>query len=534
MQRLAVLQRRTITARLPSGRPARRAMSTHYQLWIDGRAVDAADGATLPIEDPSTGIAFATTALAGVSDVDAAVEAALRCHTTGAWRSKGAAGRGKVLRKAADLLRADLPSLVETEVRSTGRPVREFEAQLARVPEWLEYHASVAETAEGTIPRFGDAQDHLAIVRRRPLGVCGLITPWNHPLLIAVKKVSVALASANSVVLKAPELAPGSVLRLAQIISEAGAPPGAMNVVTGLGSVAGAALARHPSVSRIDFTGGNGAGRAIGAAAGAQLKSVCAELGGNCPVIVFADTDLEEAVNGVAFGAFLASGQTCVSAKRILVHASIFDAFRERLVQKAESLVMGPPMERTTHVGPLASEAALQQVESQIARAVSEGASLLTGGGRPPPSRCPLANSGHWCAPTVITNVLPHYACYQDEIFGPVVTLTPFGSDSSDSAEAEAVALANDNAYALGAAVWTSDVRRAHRVGERLQAGIIWVNAHHRNAPDAPWGGFGASGVGRENGIEAFREYTAPVTMIIKTADGGEDWFAGGHKARYN
>ena len=390
MQRLAVLQRRTITARLPSGRPARRAMSTHYQLWIDGRAVDAADGATLPIEDPSTGIAFATTALAGVSDVDAAVEAALRCHTTGAWRSKGAAGRGKVLRKAADLLRADLPSLVETEVRSTGRPVREFEAQLARVPEWLEYHASVAETAEGTIPRFGDAQDHLAIVRRRPLGVCGLITPWNHPLLIAVKKVSVALASANTVVLKAPELAPGSVLRLAEIITEAGAPPGAMNVVTGLGSVAGAALARHPSVSRIDFTGGNGAGRAIGAAAGAQLKSVCAELGGNCPVLVFGDTDLEEAVNGVAFGAFLASGQTCVSAKRILVHASIFDAFRERLVQKAESLVMGPPMERTTHVGPLASEAALQQVESQIARAVSEGASLLTGGGRPPlplPSR---------------------------------------------------------------------------------------------------------------------------------------------------
>ena len=391
-----------------------RALSSqpHFPLWIDGEPVEALDGATLAVEDPSTAETFATTALGSTADIAAAVASAKRCHDEGEWKARGARGRGKVLRKAADLLREKLPSLVELETRSTGRARREYEAQLGRVPEWLEYHASLAESVEGTVPPFSDATDHLAIVRRRPLGVCGLITPWNHPLLIATKKVSVALATGNTVVVKPPELAPGSVVELARCLSEAGAPAGAINVCTGLGPVAGRALVEHPDVAKIDFTGGTDAGRVIGALAGAQVKHYCAELGGNAPVLVFEDADLEEAVNGVAFAAFVASGQTCVSAKRILVHERVFDAFQRELVAKADGLRLGPPLDLTTQIGPLASAAALAKIEGQLAAGYAEGAVALAGGGRPGPERCPLQR-GHFLAPTILGHVTPEMSCVQ-------------------------------------------------------------------------------------------------------------------------
>ena len=502
-------------------------LQQHVPLWMDGKACEAEDGATLPIEDPSTGETIGTTALGSAEDVDRAVRSAQACHEAGDWQAFGARGRGKVLRTAADLLRERLPAMVEAETRATGRPLREFQAQLGRVPEWLEYHASLAESMEGTVPPFADATDHIAIVRRRPLGVCGLITPWNHPLLIATKKVSVALATGNTAVVKAPELAPASVIELARCISQAGAPPGTLNVCTGLGAVAGQALVEHPSVAKIDFTGGTEVGKSIGALAGAQVKHYCAELGGNAPVLVFDDvTDLEEAVNGVAFAAFVASGQTCVSAKRILVHCSIFDDFVAKLVAKAEGLRLGPPLDISTQIGPLASAGALAKVVAQVEEGIASGAVALAGGKRPSADRCSLT-SGYYFEPTVLGNVSPAMAVFQEEIFGPVVTVFPFRD------EAEALALANDNAYALGAAVWTRDLKRAHRVMDGLKAGVIWANAHHRNAPDAPWGGFGASGIGRENGVDAYREYTASTTMIVRTAETKEDWFAGAAGSRY-
>lgn len=489
-------------------------------LWIDGREAEAIDGATLPVEDPSTGEAFATTALGSAADVDAAVKSAKACHEKGEWRRMGARGRGRVLRGAAEKLRERLPSLVELETRSTGRPKREYLAQLGRVPEWLEYHASLAESVEGSVPPFADATDHLAIVKRRPLGVCGLITPWNHPLLIATKKVSVCLATGNTCVVKPSELAPGSVVALAQCLTEAGAPDGAINVVTGIGPVAGRALVEHPHVAKIDFTGGTAAGQAIGALAGASVKHYCAELGGNAPVLVFEDADVEEAVNGVAFAAFVATGQTCVSAKRILVHAPIAEAFTAALAAKAAALRLGPPLQLDTQIGPLASAGALATVAQQVEQGYAEGAVALAGGRRPDAERCAGLTSGHFYEPTVLSNVTPNMSVFQEEIFGPVVSVTPFTD------EAHALALANDNAYALGAGVWTRDLKRAHRVMEGLRAGIVWANAHHRNAPDAPWGGFGASGIGRENGLDAHREYTASSTMIVRTAEEKEDWFA--------
>jgi len=298
-------------------------------------------------------------------------------------------------------------------------------------------------------------------------------------------------------------------------------------VCTGIGGVAGKALVQHPDVAKIDFTGGTAAGRAIGALAGAQVKHYCAELGGNAPVLVFEDADVDEAVNGVAFAAFVASGQTCVSAKRILVHAPIYKAFEAKLVAKVNGLRLGPPMDMSTQIGPLASVAALTTVAAQVEQSLSEGAVALAGGKRPSAERCAGLTSGYFYEPTVLSRVLPSMTCFQEEIFGPVVSLVPFAD------EAEALTLANNNAYALGAGVWTRDLKRAHRVMDGLRAGIVWANAHHRNSPDAPWGGFGASGIGRENGLDAHREYTASSTMIVRTNDAKEDWFAGAAEARY-
>jgi len=277
----------------------------------------------------------------------------------------------------------------------------------------------------------------------------------------------------------------------------------------------------------ISPTGGTAAGRIIGAAAGARVKHYCAELGGNAPVLVFGDVDVEEAVNGVAFAAFVASGQTCVSAKRILVQQTIFDAFREKLVAKANGLRLGAPLEMETQMGPLASGAALAKVEEQLAAGYAEGAVALAGGGRPTAARRGGLTAGYFLEPTVLGGVRPSMSCVQEEIFGPVISLQPFTD------EAHALALANDNQYALGAGVWTADLKRAHRVMEGLHAGVIWANAHHRNAPDAPWGGYGASGIGRENGLDAHREYTASATMIVRTSETKEDWFASAAGARY-
>lgn len=479
------------------------------------------------VVNPATGDIVYSTAMGGVQEVDQAVESASRAQPQ--WEQLGAMKRGRILRTAAHLLRGK--NLVDLETAATGRPIREYRAQLGRVPEWLEYHASLAETSEGSILPFADATDHVAFVRRRALGVCGLVTPFNHPLLIATKKVSVALATGNACVVKPSEAAPATVVELAECLLEAGLPPGVLNVVTGSGEAA-ARLASHDRVAKLDFTGGTKVGRLLGAAAGAQVKHYCAELGGNAPVVVFDDVDLREAVDGVAFAAFVASGQTCVSAKRILIHEPIFQKFVERLVSKADGLRMGDPFDEKTHIGPLISHDARSCVQAHVDKAREQGVAVLAGGGPPSPERCPL-QQGSYFEPTVLANVDPTHACFQDEIFGPVVSVVPFRDED------HALSLANDNVYALGAAVYTSDLKRAHRFAPRLNAGVVWVNTHHRNAPDAPWGGFGHSGIGRENGKEAHREYTAPVTTILRSARDPEDWFhhhAGdpNHSARYS
>ncbi|CAE7721287.1 gbsA [Symbiodinium sp. CCMP2592] len=343
-------------------------------------------------------------------------------------------------------------------------------------------------------------------------------------MLIAAKKIAVALAAGNSVVVKPPVEAPLTVLRLAELLQESGLPPGVLQVVPGEGPEAGGALARHERVERVDFTGGTETGLLIQRtmAEAGRVRAYCAELGGNAPILVFSDTrSVQEAVDGVAFAAFVASGQTCVSGKRILVQNEIFEEFKERLVQKAEQLRLGDPLKTETEIGPVISKKQLERIESQVERAIVAGARALTGGKRPPRDRCELADTGHFFEPTVLSEVSPSNPAFAEEIFGPVVSLSNF------EAEEDALALANASQYGLGGAIWTEDVRKSLRVARKLRCGLSWVNCHHRNDPSSPWGGFGQSGIGRENGPEAFEEYTTTQSLTIRNSDTAENWFGG-------
>jgi len=454
-----------------------------------------------------------------------AVESATEAFEDGRWSGMQPRERARVLNKAADLLRARIPELALVESICTGRALKEMNAQLGRIPEWLEYHGALAQTMEGSLPPFSDP-DHQCYVRRVPLGVCGLITPWNHPLLIANKKIAVALATGNTVVVKPPEQAPVAVIELAHILTEAGVPPGVINVVNGLGGVAGKALVSHPSVAKVDLTGGTPTGQIIGSLAGQGVKHYCAELGGNAPVLVFDDFDIEATVNGVAFAAFVAAGQTCVSAKRILIQETIFEEFVSRLVAKVNKIRLGNPQDLSTQMGPLVSEKQLNTISGQVDQGIREGAVALAGGRRPDVGRCALQD-GFFYEPTILGSVTPDMSCFQEEIFGPVVSVMSFKDED------EAVALANNSRFGLGGAVWTSNVARAQRIARKVEAGVFWVNSHHRNDPSAPWGGFKESGIGRENGVASYMEYTETQTVVIRSSDTKEDWF-GDPNARYS
>jgi len=338
------------------------------------------------------------------------------------------------------------------------------------------------------------------------------------------------LAAGNTMVVKPPLEAPLTVLRLGEILEAAGLPPGTLQVVPGPGPTAGGALARHPLVERIDFTGGTATGLNISRsmADAGRVRAYCAELGGNAPVVVFSDVrSVEEAVDGVAFAAFVASGQTCVSGKRILVQREVYDEFKQRLVAKVEALRLGDPLAAETDLGPLISRTQLERVEDQVRRSLENGAQALCGARRPSTSRCALAEKGHFYEPTVLTGVTRTNPAFAEEIFGPVVSLTEFGTAD------EAVELANCSQYGLGAGLWTEDLRKAHRLARQLRSGVMWVNCHHRNDPSSPWGGFGQSGIGRENGPEALEEYTTTKSLTIRMGEGRENWF-GDPSARYS
>jgi len=493
------------------------AAPTHFPLHVAGAPREGAGGRR-DVLDPATGRVIATVVEATAGDVAEACRAAAEAFP--AWAATDAAERARLLRRLAEIVAERIDDLAGLESRVTGRPIREMRAQMKRIPEWLDYFAGIVLGLEGEANHVKGG--FLTYTHYRPYGVCGLLTPWNHPVLILTKKLAAALAAGNTVVVKPSELAPVSPLIVAAWAAEAGFPPGVVNVVTG-GAEAGAALVADPRVARIDLTGGTATGRRVAAAAAERLVPCTLELGGKTPVLVFADAPLEEAVAGALFSAFVAAGQTCVSGARFLVERSIYEPFLAALAARVAALRLGDPADMATDVGPVISAGSRDRCLGFIEEARTAGARLVAGGA--PPALDARLAGGFFVPPTVFADVAPTMRLFREEVFGPVVSVTPFAD------EAEAVALANDTAFALGAAIWTRDILRGHRVAAGVRAGVTWLNDHHKNDPRSIWGGYGASGYGKENGWDALRSYLTKSSVVVRTAERFDDWFAGG--ARY-
>lgn len=459
---------------------------------------------------------------------------------SGIWSKAPRHLRADTLDRVAELLTRNLPRLIELEVRQTGRAIREMNAQVPSLVKWFKYYASLIRTEERSVlPTMGKLHNW---IDRVPLGVVAQITPFNHPMLIAVKKIAPALAAGNSIVLKPSELTPLTSIELGKLLKEAGLPDGVFNVLPGDGLTTGKALVEHSLIKKVDVTGGTPAGRAIGAIAGRNLAHYTAELGGKAPLIVFEKAQLDVAVNGIAFGSFIASGQTCVAATRIIVHTSIIDQVVEKLKGKAQSIErrMGSPKNVESMMGPLISEKQLRNVSTLVEDAVNAGATVVTGGARlSGTSSLDGTNfgSGYFYPPTILTDSastkIIDTRIWKAEAFGPVIVIVGFETED------EALQLANDSEFGLGAAIWTQDLSQAFRVSESIESGICWVNTHHRNDPSSPWGGIKSSGVGSENGVDAYNAYTTTKSTIINyaTAEEGlmsDDWFReGAGEVRY-
>jgi acyl-CoA reductase-like NAD-dependent aldehyde dehydrogenase len=484
-----------------------------HDLRIGGRSHPSGSGRRIAVNRPADGSQLGSVPDADDADVAAAVAAAAAALP--GWAALDSGERGRRLRDFAAALSARMSDLAALESAVTGRPIREMRAQMSRIPEWVEYFAAIAIGLEGESNRVKGG--FLTYTAWEPYGVCALLTPWNHPVLILVKKLAAALAAGNTVVVKPSELAPVSPLVVADIATEAGIPAGVVNVVTGAGGT-GAALVDHPGVSRIDLTGGTATGRRVAARAAERLVPCTLELGGKTPVLVFEDAPLDEAVAGCLFAAFVAAGQTCVSGARILVARAIYEPFLAALVARVRALRVGDPADPATDVGPVISAASRDRCRGHVETALSEGARLVAGGR-------PLDGPGHFVDPTVFADVTPSMRLFREEVFGPVLAVTPFDD------EADAVRLANDGEFALGAGIWTRDVARAHRLAAAVRAGVLWINDHHKNDPRSVWGGWGASGYGKENGWDALTGYLRKRSVVVRTNAGFDDWFAGG--ARY-
>ncbi|WP_186466080.1 aldehyde dehydrogenase [Azospirillum brasilense] len=482
-------------------------------MWIDGDWRPSASGRTFAVENPKDASVLAEVAEGGAADIDAAVAAAQRAFD--GWSETPPEARARVMAKAAEILRSRMDEFVRIEVDQTGRARRELSAQLGRLPEWYDYFGALARTHEDTVPPFNGP--FLNYTRRVPLGVVGHVTPWNHPLLILTKKVAPSLAAGNSMVVKPSELAPLTPLLLGEVLRDAGLPDGVYNVVPGFGADAGAALTRHKGIRKIDLTGGTETGKTVASLAGQNLTRFAGELGGKAAMVAFPGVAPQAVVNAALFASFIATGQTCVQGSRLIVHRSIHDAVVEELVARTRALRLGDPQDLRTQVGPLVSERQRAIVEKYVRIGQEEGATLAVGGRRPEGA---AYERGYWYLPTVFTGVRNDMRIAQEEIFGPVVCVMPFDD------EEEAIALANGTEFGLAASVWTEDVRQAHRVAHRMQAGIVWINDHHRIDPASPWGGFKMSGIGRENGIAAYHEYTQIQNVIVNLSSAAFDWFA--------
>jgi betaine-aldehyde dehydrogenase len=489
------------------------ASAIRRQLFIDGRFVDAESGETLPTLNPHDNSTIAHVAMAGRADVDKAVAAAERAFP--AWSRVAAADRGRILLRLADLIEARGDELARLESLDTGHPLRDSKAlDVPRTAACFRYFGGMADKFEGEVVPV--EAGFLNYLLREPVGVVGQVVPWNFPLMFTSWKMGPALAAGNCIVLKPAEITPLTSLRIAELMSEAGMPDGVVNVVPGLGSVAGQYIAEHDRIAKIAFTGSTATGRRIVQASAGNLKKIQLELGGKGANIVFDDADLGAAVNGSAWAIFHNQGQACIAGSRLVLHERIADAFLDRFAALARSIRLGNPLDPATEMGPLTSAQHRDRVLGYVAIARDQGGSVVTGGKAPD---APELARGCYVEPTVVRARSSLDRIAQEEVFGPFVTVLTFANDE------EALAIANGTEYGLGSGLWTRDLSRAHRFARELKVGMVWINSYKRVNPGSPFGGVGRSGYGREMGFDAMREYTQTKSVWVNVDAKIPPWY---------
>lgn len=467
-----------------------------YKTIIGGEKVSASSGETMEIINPASGLGIARAPRCGIAELNMAVDAARQAAPE--WSSKTVAERSKVLLKLAQLIRDNFDGLARLETMEQGSPIRKTtHFDIPQCIEQLEYFAGVGRALKGETLPVGPWCASMTV--REPLGVVGLITPWNFPALMVVWKLGAALVTGNTLIVKPPSVAPLTTIRLAELALEAGAPAGVVNVVTGPGEIIGEALVQHPDVAKIGFTGDTETGKRIISLAGSTVKPVSLELGGKNAFIVLADADVDAAVEGAVFGAYVNSGQTCACASRFYIHASLYDEFAAKFTAASSSLRLGDPMDMATVLGPVAYAAHRDKIEGYIERAKEAGVKLLLGGERPD---TPGTRDGFFVAPTIFGDCSNDMEIMREEIFGPVTGLAVFNTNE------EAVALVNDTRYGLSASIWTRDLRTGLGLASRIDAGTVWINEHLVLFCDTPWGGCKESGWGKDLSTMVLDEYT--------------------------
>jgi acyl-CoA reductase-like NAD-dependent aldehyde dehydrogenase len=487
-----------------------------YQTYIDGKWCEAASGKKFQTHDPYTGEPWALIPECDAKDADRACEAAWRAFDKGPWATMTQTARGKVLRRIAGLIEKHAEHLAQIEVRDNGKLISEMAAQTKYLPEWFYYYGGLADKIEGRVVP-ADRPDHFTYILKEPVGVCAFITPWNSPLMLVGWKLAPALAAGCTVVIKPSEFTSASLLEFMKLVIEpAELPPGVINVVTGYGSVVGEPLVTHPKVAKVAFTGGTATGARVNELAAKTFKKVSLELGGKSPNIVFDDCILDDAVSGAISGIFAATGQTCIAGSRLLLQESIHDQFVEKLVAMARQAKLGDPSLAETQVGPVTTPPQYAKILSYIDIAKGEGAKCVLGGG---PATKEEGGGKYFVKPTIFTGVNNRMRIAQEEVFGPVLSVIKFRD------EEEASAIANDIAFGLGAGIWTQSVRRATSVSKRIRAGTVWVNTYRAVSFLMPFGGYKASGLGRENGAEAIEGYLQSKSVWINNGPGGGNPF---------
>jgi aldehyde dehydrogenase (NAD+)/betaine-aldehyde dehydrogenase len=478
----------------------------NFKMYIDGQWVDSETGRTIETLNPENNEVWATVPEASAKDVDRAVKAAQNAFEV-SWANLHPRDRAKYLRSLANQLRDNAEHLGTIETKDTGKIFRETKTQANYIAEYYDYFAGLADKVEGTVVPI-DKPDMQVTTTRIPIGVVAAIIPWNSQMLLTAVKLAPALAMGNTVVIKASELAPVTLLEFAKLVEKSGIPKGVVNVITGLGEPCGKALTTHDLIERVAFTGGPETARHIVKNSAENLSQVSLELGGKSPVVVFNDAEQENALNGITAGIFGASGQSCIAGSRLYIQSGIYDEFLNKLVAKAEKIKLGAPMDKDTQMGPLNSFKQLENIETNIKATVEQGGKVRCGG-----KRSNVSNKGYYFPATIIECKNHNLPTAENELFGPVLSVMKFDT------EEEAIKQMNDNKYGLSSGVYTANLGRGMRVSKAVRAGIVFVNTYRLISPMAPFGGIKDSGYGKEAGIESIKEYTRIKTTWYNSSD---------------